>query len=221
MRIAVISDIHGNLHALDGVLAAVDGESPDAVWCLGDLVGYGPRPNACTREVAARAGICLAGNHDLGFLDFLTEPDPAGLFATNGGIETALSYGVTLDLQDLDALAVQHGELVLNVPDAHRRFIGDLVFSAEFGDFFFCHAGVMPGVPLDEQQPRDLTWIREQFLDHGELYAKVIVHGHTPTHDPEIRTNRINVDTGAFATGVLTSLLIEGSDKQLMQVVEE
>jgi predicted phosphodiesterase len=68
VRIAVISDIHGNLHALEAVLAAVDGDSPDAVWCLGDLVGYGPRPNACTREVAARAGICLAGNHDLGVL---------------------------------------------------------------------------------------------------------------------------------------------------------
>jgi predicted phosphodiesterase len=68
VRIAVISDIHGNLHALDAVLAAVDSESPDAVWCLGDLVGYGPRPNACTREVAARVGICLAGNHDLGVL---------------------------------------------------------------------------------------------------------------------------------------------------------
>jgi diadenosine tetraphosphatase ApaH/serine/threonine PP2A family protein phosphatase len=68
VRIAVISDIHGNLHALAAVLTAIEGEAPDAFWCLGDLVGYGPRPNACTREVAARAEICLAGNHDLGVL---------------------------------------------------------------------------------------------------------------------------------------------------------
>jgi predicted phosphodiesterase len=66
MRVAVISDIHGNLHALETVLAAVDAERPDAIWCLGDLVGYGPRPNECTELVAARANICLVGNHDLG-----------------------------------------------------------------------------------------------------------------------------------------------------------
>ena len=68
MRVAVISDIHGNAHALDAVLAAIDRERPDAVWCLGDLVGYGPRPNRCTRVVAAHADLCLAGNHDLGVL---------------------------------------------------------------------------------------------------------------------------------------------------------
>ena len=68
MRVAVISDIHGNLHALEAVLAAIDGESPDAVWCLGDLVGYGPRPNECCRVVSERADVCLVGNHDLGVL---------------------------------------------------------------------------------------------------------------------------------------------------------
>jgi predicted phosphodiesterase len=66
MRVAVISDIHGNLHALETVLAAIDDERPDAIWCLGDLVGYGPRPNECTEAVAQRANVCLVGNHDLG-----------------------------------------------------------------------------------------------------------------------------------------------------------
>ena len=68
MRVAVISDIHGNLHALEAVLAAVDGEAPDAVWCLGDLVGYGPRPNPCCALVPERADLCLVGNHDLAVL---------------------------------------------------------------------------------------------------------------------------------------------------------
>jgi predicted phosphodiesterase len=68
MRVAVISDIHGNLHALEATLAAVDAEAPDTIWCLGDLVGYGPRPNRCCDEVRKRAALCLAGNHDLGVL---------------------------------------------------------------------------------------------------------------------------------------------------------
>lgn len=78
MRIAVISDIHGNLHALESVLSALEGEAPDAVWCLGDLVGYGPRPNECTRRTQERAAVCLVGNHDLGVLGRLDLADFAG-----------------------------------------------------------------------------------------------------------------------------------------------
>jgi predicted phosphodiesterase len=65
MRVAVVSDIHSNLHALEAVLAAIEAESPDELWCLGDLVGYGPRPNECCAAIAERADVCLAGNHDL------------------------------------------------------------------------------------------------------------------------------------------------------------
>src|SRR6516225_9940361 len=65
MRVAVVSDIHSNLHALEAVLAAIDAEAPDELWCLGDLVGYGPRPNECCAAIAERADVCLAGNHDL------------------------------------------------------------------------------------------------------------------------------------------------------------
>jgi predicted phosphodiesterase len=68
MRVAVISDIHGNLHALQAVLAAIEAERPDAIWCLGDLVGYGPRPNRCCSAVARHAALSLRGNHDLGVL---------------------------------------------------------------------------------------------------------------------------------------------------------
>jgi predicted phosphodiesterase len=75
VRVAVISDIHGNLHALQAVLAALTDERPDAIWCLGDLVGYGPRPNECTTTVARSAAICLVGNHDLGVLGRLDLSD--------------------------------------------------------------------------------------------------------------------------------------------------
>ena len=230
MLIAAIGDVHGRLDLLEKMHAGIVRQLEQravADWRivhLGDYVDRGPDSRRVIDFlIAAQARdprvVCLAGNHDVGFLDFLEEPDPTGMFANNGGSQTAASFGVALDLKDPEALAAQHRRLLENVPDEHRRFIGKLVFSAEFGDFFFCHAGIMPGVPLDAQEPRDLIWIRDRFLDHNELYDKVIVHGHTPSRDPEVRRNRINVDTGAYASGVLTALLIEGSDKQFIQVV--
>ena len=230
MLIAAIGDVHGRLDLLEkaheGITHQIRQRAVEdwRIVHLGDYVDRGPNSRGVLDFlVAAKARdpriICLAGNHDVGFLDFLKEPDPAGMSATNGGVETALSYGVRLDLKHPAAFAAQHAELVRSVPDEHRRFVGNLVFSAELGDFFFCHAGIRPGVPLDEQEPRDLIWIRDPFLEHDGLFAKVIVHGHTQSRDPEVRRNRINVDTGAFASGVLTALLIEGSDKQFMQVV--
>jgi serine/threonine protein phosphatase 1 len=230
MLVCAIGDVHGRLDLLEKMHQGITEQLKQravADWRiihLGDYIDRGPSSRGVLDFlIAAQARdpriICLAGNHDVGFLDFLKEPDPVGLFATNGGGQTALSYGVALDFNDPAALAAQHAAFVRSVPDEHRRFIGNLLFSVEFGDFFFCHAGIMPGVPLNEQEPRDLIWIRERFHNHEELYAKVIVHGHTPTREPDVRPNRINIDTAAFRTGVLTALLIEGSDKQLMQVI--
>jgi predicted phosphodiesterase len=82
MRVAVISDVHANLPALEAVAEAIEGEAPDAIWCLGDLVGYGAQPNECTAWAAARTAVCLAGNHDLGVLGSLDLADFAGDAAT-------------------------------------------------------------------------------------------------------------------------------------------
>ena len=97
-------------------------------------------------------------------------------------------------------------------------FLRALKFSCAFGDFFFCHAGIRPGIALESQVPADLVWIREAFLDFQGLHPKVIVHGHTPSREPEIRANRVNVDTGAFRSGVLSALVVEGDDKQILRV---
>ncbi|MEO1141239.1 MAG: hypothetical protein AAFW66_02680 [Pseudomonadota bacterium] len=85
-----------------------------------------------------------------------------------------------------------------------------------FGDYFFAHAGVDPGVPLNSQNPHDLMWIREPFLFHDMPLEKVIVHGHTPQSTPEVKVNRINVDTWAFATGVLTCVVLEGTEYRFL-----
>ena len=96
------------------------------------------------------------------------------------------------------------------LPDSHLRFLQDLRLTFSCGDFFFAHAGVRPGIPLVEQREQDLLWIRDDFLLHEEDFGKIIVHGHTPAKTPDIRSNRINIDTGAFATGRLTCLILQG-----------
>jgi serine/threonine protein phosphatase 1 len=96
------------------------------------------------------------------------------------------------------------------LPDSHRRFLQSLALSFTCEDFFFAHVGVRPGVPLRQQRRQDLLWIREDFLLHEEDFGKIVVHGHTPAREPDIRPNRINIDTGAYATGRLTCLMLEG-----------
>jgi serine/threonine protein phosphatase 1 len=229
LRIYAIGDIHGRLDllkAMHNAIAAHLAEQPAPDWRilhLGDYVDRGPDSRGVldflieAQDAEPRIA-SLAGNHDVSFLDFLAEPNPDGLFALNGGRQTGLSYGVELDFIDPSAFPEQSEAFRQAVPEAHRAFMRSLTFSQTFGDFFFCHAGIAPDVPLEEQKPRDLIWIRDRFLDHAGLHPKVVVHGHTPSAEPEVWPNRVNVDTGAFASGVLTAFVIDGEDKLIMQV---
>lgn len=229
LRIYAIGDIHGRLDLLlkmyDAIIEHRD-RQPVADWRiihLGDYVDRGSDSKGVidflirATEQEARV-IALAGNHDVGFLDFLAAPNPEELFAHNGGRETALSYGVRIDFSDRAAFPAQAEALREAVPEAHRDFLRGLKFSCEFGDFFFCHAGIRPRIPLDSQDPNDLIWIREAFLKFEGLHPKIIVHGHTPSPEADVRANRVNVDTGAFRSGVLTALVVEGGDKHIMRV---
>jgi serine/threonine protein phosphatase 1 len=127
-----------------------------------------------------------------------------------GGLNTVASYGITAahyrDAQSQQAIAVA---LRISMPASHPNFLRGLALSFTCGDFFFAHAGVRPGVALQEQSPHDLLWIRDDFLLYEEDFGKVVVHGHTSSHEPVIRPNRINIDTGAYATGRLTCLVLE------------
>src|SRR5262249_50343467 len=95
------------------------------------------------------------------------------------------------------------------VPREHLDFLASLETSLTVGGYFVCHAGVRPGVPLEQQEEEDLLWIRETFLASNTDFGKIVVHGHTPARQPELRRNRINVDTGAFMTGRLTCAAID------------
>ncbi|HMF66687.1 MAG TPA: serine/threonine protein phosphatase, partial [Phyllobacterium sp.] len=160
-----------------------------------------------------------AGNHDIGFLEFLATGAPNGIFAYNGGRQTALSYGVSIDFNDLRSIAVGREALLRAIPSTHVEFLRGLKLSMVFGDFFFCHAGIRPGIDLDKQDSEDLVWIRQQFLDEPRLYSKVIIHGHTPVTDVEIRPNRINLDTGAVFSGRLSAIAIDAGNKFFLEAV--
>ena len=224
-----IGDVHGRLDLLAEMHAKIAAEIMrlrPADWRivhLGDYVDRGPDSKGVleflVRQTAAdRRIVSLAGNHDIGFLDFLARPDPDGLFALYGGVQTAGSYGVTLDRADLRGFPAGHRALRAAVPASHTDFLRALKFSVTLGDFFFCHAGIRPGVALEAQDPQDLIWIRGDFHRHQDLHPKVVVHGHTPVAEPEICANRINVDTGAFASGRLTALVVDGAEKRLLTV---
>lgn len=229
IRLYAVGDIHGR----DDLLVAMHARIMDDVmrdrppdWrivYLGDYEDRGPNSRRVIEFLSRTTAqdnrvIALAGNHDIGFLDFLSEPDMGGVFANNGGFETGLSYGVRLDLASRQRAAPGHAALVAAVPEHHVAFLRGLELSATFGDFFFCHAGIRPGVPLDAQDAEDLVWIRDTFHRHDGLYEKVVIHGHTPVGEAEIRANRVNLDTGAWFSGRLTALAVEGDRKRLIEV---
>jgi serine/threonine protein phosphatase 1 len=158
-----------------------------------------------------REMVSLRGNHETFIMEFLQNPGVLRDWSKMGGLETLMSYGLTPPL-NADAAAQKELAIALNstLPKAHRDFLGNLTSSFSCGGFFFAHAGVRPGVPLTKQRDDDLLWIRDDFLLYEENFGKIIVHGHTPVRELDVRPNRINIDTGAYATGRLTCLIIEG-----------
>ena len=227
IRIYAIGDVHGRLDLLQKMHVAIAedlGQYAGRDWRvihLGDYVDRGRQSKGVLDFLAITCAadermIALCGNHDIGFLDFLEYPSADGLFAHNGGWETARSYGVELNFRDSRALRAGHAELVRAVPPEHISFLRELKRWVSFGDFFFCHAGIRPGTPLEDQNPDDLIWIRWDFLNYSGLHPKVIVHGHTPEAEVEVMPNRVNVDTGAYISGQLSALVIDGSEKELL-----
>ncbi|WP_412177347.1 metallophosphoesterase [Mesorhizobium sp. YC-39] len=238
VRLYAIGDVHGRLDLLAamlrGIAAEISKERP-ADWRvihLGDYVDRGPDSKGVIDfliEVQKRDPryLTLAGNHDIGFLDFLDAPDPNGLFIRYGGIQTAQSYGVALPEGNAwfgrsdAALRLGHTALVEAVPKGHVDFLRSLPFSLTFGDFFFCHAGIRPGIALEKQDTQDLIWIRDVFHNHPGLYPKIVVHGHTPVPEAEVMANRVNVDTLAWQSGNLTALVVDGADKRILAISGE
>jgi serine/threonine protein phosphatase 1 len=155
--------------------------------------------------------VYLLGNHDAWLLSFLVDPKVGSTWLRYGGDVTLHSYGVRLGAPVDEAAYFEELQTALRaeLPPHHVDFLRNLELSFESGDFLFVHAGVRPGVPLDQQVADDLLWIREPFLSWKRDFGKVVVHGHTVESEPVVRGNRIGIDTGACWTGCLTCLVLE------------
>ena len=229
-RVYAIGDVHGRLDLLLPLLArirddiAARGDVDDHVVLLGDLVDRGAY-SAETIEYAASqlpsfaTFHVLMGNHEEAMLRAL---DPAedrseNLWVKFGGHETLASYGVPAAALGEELPPVEL--LRRYIPERHRRFLESLPDMVRFGDYALVHAGVRPGIALEEQSSDDLRWIRQQFLDHRGDLGACIIHGHSISPEPDIQPNRIGIDSGAYRSGVLTALGLEGDRRWLIRAM--
>ncbi|MGN3973004.1 metallophosphoesterase family protein [Tsuneonella sp. SYSU-LHT278] len=229
-RYYAIGDIHGRHDLFAALVGAIDADDNEGAAArstailLGDLVDRGPH-SAAVVDLAIdwskrRRVELLAGNHEEMFLDSFEDEAVLRHFLRHGGRETVLSYGVERAAYDEATLPELQALMKDVVPLAHREFLAEGKDHLVAGDYLFVHAGIAPNVPLAEQKQHHLRWIREPFLDHEAPHEHFVVHGHTITDGVDIRSNRLGIDTGAYRTGRLTALVLEGEGRRMIQAVE-
>jgi serine/threonine protein phosphatase 1 len=229
-RVYAVGDIHGRadllrrLHRAIAEDAAQAGELHRVVVYLGDYVDRGPASSEVIENLLAPAlpgfeAVHLKGNHEDMLLRFLDDPEQGELWLMNGGMETLESYGVEVPAWYRRGRAMETTAAWLRraMGPRHLRFLSGLRIMHEEGDYLFVHAGVRPDVGLAEQREYDLMWIRDPFLRHPEPFGRIVVHGHTIAPEPEVRANRIGIDTGAYYYGRLTCLVLEGEERRFLQ----
>lgn len=228
-RVYSIGDVHGRADLLDALLAMIAQDDaarprkPISLILLGDLVDRGSASRAVVERVMALTASggdvrCLKGNHEEAFIlaargDLRALP----LFRRMEGEATLASYGLDPALFRVMTDAEVAGWMESHVPRAHVDFLDALPDSIAIGDYLFVHAGIRPGVPIADQSPADLRWIRQEFLAHRGRHPSMIVHGHSISEDVDEQAGRIGIDTGAFLSGRLTALGLEGVDRWTLQ----
>ncbi len=230
-RYYAIGDIHGRLDLFKALIKAVEaddaeaGEAESHVILLGDLVDRGDDSAgviARARKWQKKRSVrILAGNHEEMFLEAFDDIDVLRHFLKHGGRETILSYDITpkkFNAMSLDELFKALPEIV---PAEERAYVEAFEEMIIAGDYLFVHAGIDPARPIEEQKRSDMLWIRDRFLRHQGGFGKVVVHGHTIFPNVMDNGHRIGVDTGAFRSGVLTALVLEGTEKRILQAVDD
>lgn len=235
MRIYAIGDMHGRLDLFDQLIEriaydhAARGDLAAHIVTLGDYIDRGPRSAQLLDRLADgppawATWILLRGNHEQSLLDIHARR--AGLerrlsdWLDYGGRETLRSYGVASSIAygpDPEAILA---EIAIVVPARHLALLGAMPRFARLGDYYFVHAGVRPGVALDLQQDDDLLWIRDAFLANRDDHGAVVVYGHSISATVDDRPNRIGIDTGAYATGRLTAVVLEGTARRFLSTLD-
>jgi serine/threonine protein phosphatase 1 len=228
-RLYAIGDVHGRYDLLRDLLdrleehsAALPPAASTHVILLGDLVDRGPDSASVLRflynsQQRTDRLVVLLGNHEELMLRALDgEKGMLRAWMRVGGRETMKSFGVTPPTKE-ESSAVATQQLIEAIPAEWVEWMRGFPLTAKSGDYMFCHAGIRPGIALRRQARADLLWIRDEFLlddesDHGAM----IIHGHSISHEVEMRSNRIGIDTGAFSSGVLTALYLEGERREII-----
>ncbi|PEQ14762.1 serine/threonine protein phosphatase [Novosphingobium sp. PC22D] len=226
-RVYAIGDVHGRLDLLLELSKAIQdddsarGPAATTVIFLGDLIDRGPHSAHVIEFVREwskmRAVRTLMGNHEDMLLASFDNLEVFANFLRYGGRETILSYPIDAEAFAAADLIEAQAMMDAAIPQADRDFIAGFESRIVVGDYAFVHAGVRPDCPLPMQLSQDLRWIREPFLSYSGTFDYIVVHGHTITKQPDHRLSRIGIDTGAFATGRLTALGLEGTDRWIIQ----
>lgn len=222
--IYAIGDVHGHLDLLRALeariladAAAIAGEK----WLvmLGDYIDRGPLSAQVIDHLIAPppAGwrrFCLCGNHDDTMLLALSGRKALTQWLAFGGTETLASYGIAA--RDITAAGTSWSRLSqlldAHIPAEHRDFLAGLPVVLETPAHVFCHAGLRPGATVDAHSDEDLMWYRNRSGSEDSDSDRIVVHGHTPVDAPLVTRSRINVDTGAYATGRLTAVRLSSSE---------
>ncbi len=228
-RLYCIGDIHGRADLLKKLHKKIKAdakthEGRNTIVYLGDYVDRGEESRQVidlllSQPLKGFDSVFLRGNHEKAMLDFIAYPGAAAAWLSFGGRETLNSYGISLasipSMQHVGELAQKLDEAL---PDTHREFITRTCKDSwQCGSYYFVHAGIRPGMPLEKQTQEDKLWIRDEFLLSTINHGCIVVHGHSISMAPEILHNRIGIDTGAYHTGILTCLVLQGKEQRLLQ----
>lgn len=227
-RLYAIGDVHGCHLPLVELLSRIEADhaarapKPCFIVFLGDLIDRGPASREVLALLRARPpGFAdvhvIKGNHEEMMVRCLTgEPNLIPDWLRHGGHACAASYGIDPSvLHDTDIYRLEH-TLLSHIPKADIDYLAGAVDQVRFGDYLLVHAGIRPGVPLEHQTGRDLRWIRQEFLSSDLVHEAFIIHGHTITEAVDIQPNRIGLDTGAYRSGRLSALRIEGAERSIL-----
>lgn len=229
-RIYAVGDIHGRFDLLCRMRDLIIDDlrlhknEKHLVIFLGDYIDRGSDSYAVIDELSVlmlgeAEVVCLKGNHEAWLLQFLANPAIGSYWFQYGGLETLKSYGVNVacSFPNRSNFEGIRDALISNLPQNHLNFFKSLIYFYISGSYLFVHAGINPGVDLQNQKLEDFIWIRDQFTESDVKHDHLVVHGHTIYDQPEIRHNRIGIDTGAYYTNTLTCLVLSGTDRYFIQ----